>query len=439
MLRIFSVIILNLILSPNSAFGQPIDSSILFSTRLQTQMASSGLELNAIDLIKIKEDKIKVAPEQMGLPLKEILSPTSKYNDSKKVDSLAIQVARGGDMSGGGSTLLQGNQRFFLDLYNENLNLSLSSCRIGSIQPTKFFLSRFIFEDSCLNQPIMQILDRSKKVAPRLYQSFVAIYRNLPFYFSSGKFRILDENFYLSPDKQFGSQMIISTTALYIKNLGIVISFPQFLELSEAHQAGLVIHELLRSMQIQFSLKMTNAEIQEIVAALFSADETRLLATLKKSGLRDFLELKKNKDPMLEEIFSYYSELIYLNPDLGHVEVKRIEKLLRSETATWSFDLSDVLAETSHEILVYRQQSKQKNSQSEVVRLEGLEQKMDRMVAQVRAQGIREIYISSLDRVAELTGFLLNHTRYSLSYCADVVGNDQPCSSLSQKLKVLIN
>lgn len=408
-------------------------------TKLQNyQIASSGLELSSNDLTEIKEEKINLPLRQSDLLLEEILRLIPKINDSKKVDSQIIQVA-GGDMSGGGSTLTHNNQRFFLDLYRENVSVGFSSCNLNSSIKRTQFLSKFNFEASCLGQIIAQILDRTQKIAPRLHQSFMAIYRNLPFYFSSGKFRILDENFFLDPLKEFDPQMTISTTALYIKNLGIVISLPQFLELSESHQVGLVIHEILRSLQIQFSLKMTNSEIQQIVAALFSGDEDRLLTTLKKSRLSDFLELQKEQDPLLKEIFSYYSVLINLNQELGATELKRLERLIHSETTNWSFELSDILAQTSREILTYRIKSKQKVSQNQLVPLENLEEKIDRMVVQTRGQGIRGIYTKTLDRVAELTGFLLNYNGHPFSYCAELRVLDQHCSNLSQKLKALID
>lgn len=387
--------------------------------------------------VLIIDKKIILPPGQSGIRLEKAINLTPKNNDLKKVDSLFKRMSSGGDMSGGGSTLLVSNQRFFLDLFREKEKLNSLSCAVEVPVNNSHLLSKIKFEESCLDSTIMQAFDRVSGIAPRLRQTLIAIYKNLPFYFSTGQFRVLDTNFYIDSSKQFPDETQISTTALYIKDLGVIISLPQFRELNQTHQAALVAHEVLRTLQIQYSLEMTNAEIQEIVASLFDESENRLRITLKNSRLADFIEIQFQQPPILKAISLRFSELAELNPELGEAGIKQFKSLLESPNQNFWFDLSDLLAHTSSDILRYR--TRQGYDETTRIQLEELENHFDRLVAQIRGKGIHNLQLTALNKTAELTGFIMSFKGRSFEDCSKLIRDERNCANLSQALRELIN
>ena len=78
---------------------------------------------------------------------------------------------------------------------------------------------------------------------------------------------------------------VIRPIALYIRNVGLVISAKDFNRLSFEEQAGLLLHESLRFMQLQMKLGMSDRELMAITDALMvGVTNSANLDSLIKAG-----------------------------------------------------------------------------------------------------------------------------------------------------------
>lgn len=351
------------------------------------------------------------------------------------------EMKLGGDISGGsGTTLLRNGKRTFLDLDIADFENKGCCFSAGSFLSTENWgsgrIQRVDLQKTELG-PIVQLAIRQlSQISPVLEQSLLQIYKSLPFYFVNGNFKILDTNFYI-PKEFFAryEDALISTTALNMKGIGILISRQQFAEMDSQHQSALILHELLRSMQIQFAVSLSNFEIQQITASFFQ-DKLRLEKSLGESQLGRVIKNSRHKISLKSE-FCRISQI--LNSKIGSAVAVGICDPVVGSSISY-FDLADAAAGLSLTLLEFRigLRSKPQMEQYDPQIIESYEDQLDSIVANARGSGVAVIGAKSLSAMAELQGSFLSNQFEFISACGQESEISKPCFDFTAILNQLI-
>lgn len=194
-----------------------------------------------------------------------------------------IYASEGGDVSGGGTTVLFENRRTLLDVFfDESAHKKLA-------EPSFRYTSKAIDQLKALtNDEINLYLNAGfKKIhqsSPELSDLLRQIYEKTPFYIVAGRFKIKDSNYFLNPYLQYPVDSKLATSALNIRGIGIFISRNDFSEMNSFNQAALIMHELFRYLQIHFSVNLKNSEIQNLTRSAM-VSRVSFEAALQKSAL----------------------------------------------------------------------------------------------------------------------------------------------------------
>lgn len=341
-----------------------------------------------------------------------------------------IIYATGGDISGSGNTLFYNGKRKLLDTFfmrSSEANIQLfegtSSNLLENFNPSK----------TNLNTIIQPIFNRLSSLYPSLSNALLKIYTHMPFYLVAGQFRFLETSFYLDKQLEYPSDAELFTTALYIKNIGVLISRKHFFEMDEFNQAALIIHELLRGLQIQYSLQMKNSEIQSMTASLMDP-YSDLTNALMNSSLQVILQKPQDVSTMkdfrilLDSVRSKYNITPYINPNSSHLSF---------------YDLADISANISLQLLdLFIKQRSNYTNKGEIKKLDEISDfsdQFDKKVVEWRSYGVKKMHYSVLEGLIELTISLnLKPAKAFISKCNREWIESQKCADLSDKVRDLI-
>lgn len=346
--------------------------------------------------------------------------------NANHLDSLINTYAKGGDISGSGNTLFYNGKRKLLDVFF--INSPASSLPLAP-RTSSNLIENFNPSETNIDTTILPIFKRLSNLYPSLSTALFKIYKHIPFYLVSGQFRFLDSNFHLDKKLEYPIDAELSTTALYIKNIGVLVSRNQFYEMDEFNQTALIIHELLRSLQLQYSLQMKNSEIQSITEALMnpSIDLTNVLMSTSLQPLLKPQEgsIVKGFRILLDTVMSKYNIVPSINPNSSNLN---------------SFDLANISADVSLQLLNLRIKLKSEYvKKDELQKIEIFEDEFDKKVAEFRSNGVRSIYYNSLEGLIG-SNFLFNAkpVQAFILMCNREWIESQECTDLSHKLRALI-
>lgn len=391
---------------------------------------------------RLSSSQILVPKGSQGFSLRA-LENREGLSNPKTLDLLRNQteMQSGGDISGGGgTTLLRNGKRTFLDLEIADFEnrgccfLAGSFLNKGNWGSQR--IQRVDLQKTELG-PIVQLAIRQlSQLSPVLEKSLLQIYKSLPFYFVDGSFKLLDTNFYIP--KEFFNEpddVLISTTALNIKSVGILISRQQFAEMDSTNQSALILHELLRSIQIQFRVALSNFEIQQITASFFQG-QLHLEKTLGESQLGRVIKNSPHENSLRTE-FCGLSQL--LNSRIGSAMAQDICDPMVGSSKSY-FDLADAAAKLSLALLQFRIElrSKPHPDKPEAQIIESYEDQLDRIVAKARGAGAAVIGAKALSAIAELHGSFLSNQVAFISACGQESQISKSCFNFSVILKQLI-
>ena len=262
-----------------------------------------------------------------------------------------------------------------------------------------------------VNTLLQLALERLTEVSSKLGSALQKAYEDIPFYFVSGRFHLIDTNFYLDSDSNYPSDAQVSTTAFNIKGIGVLVSRDQFLEMDEFNQVALILHELLRFLQIHLSVQMSNADIQNITAAIMDS-EADLRDTLMRSSLSFIVESSQEEDPLVARFQSLLAVAIK--------NYRIAPSILRGsdDTVVYWYDVAEVAAQVSSKLWVLYVANKQAWSQSELLKIERLSDQFDAVVVQARSKGVRNIHAKAWEGMTELEGLFLRPKNDFITVCS---------------------
>lgn len=376
------------------------------------------------------DGKIELTNNTSALSVKNIKEQFKDITDQKKLDSLKMS-SMGGEVSGGGTTLFFGGQRRLLDVY-----FLKSSYMEGKLINYQSYGTKRIehvdLKHTEVNTLIQTVIERLTGVSFKLGSALQSAYENIPFYFVSGRFHLVDTNFYLDSDLNYPSDAQVSTTAFNIKSIGVLVSRDLFLEMDEFNQASLIIHELLRFLQIHLSVQMSNADIQNLTAAIMDS-ESDLRGALMKSSLSFIIESSQGEDPLVARFLSLM--------DVAIKNYRIAPSILRGSDdaiADW-YDVAEVAAQVSSNLLELYVAKKQAWSQGELLKLERLTDKFDAIVVQARSNGVRNIHAKAWGGMTELDGLFLRPKKDFITACSREREQTKACTAFYQVLNRLID
>lgn len=350
--------------------------------------------------------------------------------DSNHLDTLINSFAKGGDISGSGNTLFYNGKRKLIDTFF--MNQPESQLQLISSKSKKL-IEIFHLTKTEINTLIQPIFYRLSKHYPSLSQILLKTYQQTPFYFIAGQFRFLDLNLYVDPHIEYPNDAKISTTALFIKNIGIIISKNPFFEMDSFNQTALIIHEILRTLQIQYTLQMRNSDIQSITAALMDP-KADLNSVIINSSLKTVLlspqevSIMKDFKILLESIKNRYNIIPSVNPNIDHLSF---------------FDVANISADVSLKLLQLLFEIRYKDTKFDKIKtlteIIDFQDHLDLKVVEFRNYGIRKLHYNAIEGAMELSFSLkLNPVKEFISNCNQEWIESQKCSELYGKLKALI-
>lgn len=372
--------------------------------------------------IELTKDLKSLSVQQIRKLLSETGGPVMKPDPRGK--------SLGGEVSGGGTTLLWKGQRRLLDVSSFKQVPGVSNSVNSKDYGTKR-IERIALETTAINARIQKVFQRAGIVSPKLSLTLQRAYKDIPFYFAAGQFREMDTNFYLDPKNRYPEQAQVFTTAFNVQNMGVLISRKHFLEMDEFNQAALIVHELLRSMQVQLSAPLSNPDVQNLTAALVDTNAD-LRGALRESSL-GLLVGAVAEDALFERFQSL-------------IEVARVSYRL-SPSACYDhlgsmpdwYDIADEASLFSSKLLQFITLNQQVLNSEERLQTQALLEQFDIVAINARVKGLQLIHAKAWGAMAQLLGVLLQPQSDIIKTCSEQGAAEATCSEFYDTLNSLID
>lgn len=187
-----------------------------------------------------------------------------------------IQKTLGGVDSGGGTLVASNGKKILLDLANApNLNLP-------------FEPSQKLRSTNSLTKTGIEIFDRAQSPAFSLAKTWIeqwapsspimspflsASLRGIPLFYSRLQFGKIPANAHFTTTEQLETAEL---AAIYVQGVGTVINKSSYESVDGVSQAALLLHEILRHVQIGNSLRMSNENLQKLTVAIIQGPQKNL-------------------------------------------------------------------------------------------------------------------------------------------------------------------
>lgn len=299
-------------ISPTLAFGQSLMTpakSIAFEPK-ELSAATTAKKKSWDDLrtlAKKYKDEIPKENGESSLFVKKIMKDQKVF-------------ARGTDLSGGGTSVKITNSngnpgRVLLDFYNfgnipENNTSAPLLARTESLK--KLGIEKLDLQKTSFQNDLQKRFNLWKSKSPLFVKFLEQAMQNISIYYTTFQISKLDMNTYL-PDQTFHESLDPRSVAFYAKGFGILISLREFEQFSYENQKALILHEILRHLQIGYGFKMEDETVQFLVNAILTADTTdsSTLDTAEYFGVQKWKALTETNDPVkVQIIFNEAAQLI---------------------------------------------------------------------------------------------------------------------------------
>lgn len=146
-----------------------------------------------------------------------------------------------------------------------------------------------------------------EKSSPLMTPYLKAAISNLPIYFVNYEIKIIDQRYFI-PENLKKEISSLNTVALYRRDMGLVISKPEFEELPYDDQIGLLMKEILRHIQITYNGNMSSEEMQSLNVAIIKGPQngetldsvkylpSKVIGRLLDEGLLEIFMANLSKD-----------------------------------------------------------------------------------------------------------------------------------------------
>jgi len=227
--------------------------------------------------------------------------------------------------SGGGTGVSVNGKNILLDLYVANPNIVQQSLLPGLKLPetkalNKIHLENLSLQSSSLEAKIMDRLKLWEKNSPELITLIKTALKGIFFYYTDYKFKRKDDSQYIPSSMSSIKKTDLTSIAFYEKDFGVLLSKPVFESLDEESQAGLILHEVIRHMQIQYGYQMSTKSLQTLTAKILlespAENESLDEAPYLDGKLQQFIAQKKKLPTLLTESLSQLYQYKEQNPEL---------------------------------------------------------------------------------------------------------------------------
>lgn len=190
---------------------------------------------------------------------------------------IATAGAGPGDGGGGGSIIRcdKNSPWVLLDRVNRNPSLLTplpirASAAVGGAKAAQ--LQEFEIKNTEAYSRAREILARWKDASPALTRMIEDAMGSVPYLRTSSAFA-LSPQFTLAPEaKRKCPKLEIQTSILYLPKYGSIISAPYWDALDVDTQAGLLIHEAFRQVQMGYLYHTENGDLEAVTAQLIDGD-----------------------------------------------------------------------------------------------------------------------------------------------------------------------
>lgn len=192
-------------------------------------------------------------------------------------DELNRQVA-GGMNSGGGHIVLTKNGDFvLLDLFLKDPSLQFQKeSRNGIVLPeSKSFKNLgvdYLKDADPLSRAIYNLIEKWNTSSPQFTFLLKHAMKSTQFYYVNEALNFKDSEFFIPPDFNDSNIKIETVAAIYSQWYGVFLSKTSFDQLNDINQRAVIVHELLRHLQIGYRIHITNEDLQKITAAIVLDD-----------------------------------------------------------------------------------------------------------------------------------------------------------------------
>jgi hypothetical protein len=186
--------------------------------------------------------------------------------------ALPLQAQRalaGGDVSGGGTYVQVPGGFQLLDLYLEGAPRAGAGHRLPDSPALKQVgMDRLFARRPELKVEVMERLHLWRNSSPEivgLLESALAQAEHSFFYTDHAVAKL--ESYFIPPEREIARERLLAA-AVYHKEIGTVISREAFEASDRRSQVALLIHELLRHVQIRYGLRLSDKSVQALTAKL---------------------------------------------------------------------------------------------------------------------------------------------------------------------------
>lgn len=232
------------------------------------------------------------------------------------VISVSAQAQRGGIDSGGGTLVINNQQKGLLDLYLHAPEIYQDTTDgQDNVLKTKAYqmlgVDRITNRTNPITLKTVQKLTEWKQQSPIFIQDLEDAIMNLPLYMHKAEIKSAPIKYYLPATAKTENLKMV---ALYSSQIGVHVGAKDFASLSEKNQMALVIHEAIRHLNSASGYQISDQDLQSLTARIMqgpqnksdSLDQSKYLKGARQQELASALKAKTSAQNALA---IYYKNL----------------------------------------------------------------------------------------------------------------------------------
>ncbi len=191
-----------------------------------------------------------------------------------------------------------------------------------------------------------------EKSSPLMSSYLKDALNHLPIYFVNYELKLVDQRYFI-PQNLKNEIYTLNTVAFYRKDIGLIISRPEFEELPYDDQIGLLMKEILRHIQITYETHLSDEEMQRLNVALIrgpfageTLDSAKYLSGRLLTQILDESLLEVFTDNLFKDVYEYSRKkhlgLVTLDTGVDSIKDLIVTLTNRLETVEDPADLFEI-------------------------------------------------------------------------------------------------
>lgn len=160
-------------------------------------------------------------------------------------------------------------------------------------------------------QPLFERIERWRPSSPIMAEYLESSLNNIAIFFVNENLDIVDQRYFI-PENLKSKVAYLNTVALYLKDIGLVISKPEFEKMRYEDQLGLLMKEILRHIQITYETDFSAEQLQHLNATLTIGPKNKetldSVSYYSEKMLEKILDQKRNeaaKEELIKNTCAY--------------------------------------------------------------------------------------------------------------------------------------